>query len=367
MTYVIAWKSDSEIFLSADTALTSLSDDKTLQITESSFGQPHVLSEDEENMVEERVVKLFLRENIGVAFAGSYSLAIRVVTSFYEKIEKGKAPKVSLEEAIFDNRFPPGKTIQLVVAYYDSGPHIISFNVNHDLKINEEEQIVQIGNPLHIHKKLSEIWIKDIYLKTKTKPVFNLVALLSIFQSYNLFSPQMERGIGGAFCGLFIDASGGRWQPDILYIEYGGLREKHVATLFRYDCLVVSSPVIGQSRCLCSFLPPQTQKFMLQQSIKAIKDGKELQQTLKYDYLVVIGVENLTVVVIEMKKKLKHALIWLESFKDENGFGTKVLVFPKLKKILSDEGGGLSLVSFVPPNIPSVPEDRIKRRIIKYD
>ncbi len=367
MTYALAWKSESEAFLAADTALTSAPDPKTQNITQSSFGQDHVVNE-EGKKVEERVVKLFLKKNIGVVFAGNYSTALEIIGSFYEEIDRGKNPTDSLNEALFKNVIPSGKTVQLAIAYYDQGPKILSFNANHDFQIKEEERI-QIGNPLPIHRKLSEDWFKDINSKINGRPSLNLTAFLGVFQSYNLFSPQMERGIGGAFCGLYIDKSGGRWQPDILFIEYGGDAEKLVSTCFRHDCLVVSSPVIGQSRCLVSFLPSQTQAFLLGQAKKAVEKGKKLYKSAEFEYIVILGVKSVTVTVIEMRRNLKHVFIWLAHYVDRgrNRDGLKIAMFPKLKEIILNPESKLTVIDYIKSDVKEIPEEKILRKHISYD
>lgn len=367
MTYALGWKSDSEVFLAADTALTSPIDAMGFHTVESSFGQEHVLNDQEEERVEERVVKLFLRNNIGITFAGSYALAIRVAASFYEKIEQEENPREALNWALFANPIPKGKDLQLVVAFHDGAPRLISFNVQHDGQIREDEQLVQIGNPLARHRQLTETWINDVILTAAGEPALNLSALLGILQSYNLFSPQMERGIGGAFCGLYIDQSGGKWQPDILFVEYGGAREKNVSTCFRHDCLVINSPTIGQSRCLCSFVPPQTQAYMYGQALKAVVKGKRLHRNEEYEYVVFLSVEHMTVTLIEMARHTKHALIWLKHIKDGAREGTQMSFFPGLREIASRTETGLTIIPYVEPNIKHIPDNRITRRDISYD
>jgi len=367
MTYALAWKTKSEVFLAADTALTSVPDPRTAHVTESSFGQKHVSHERQDRKVEERILKLFLKKNIGLTFAGSYGLALRVVSSFFEEIDKNKSPREALDSALFINRIRDGESLQLVIGYFDDEPRILSFNMDGDFKVQEDARLVQIGNPLPVHKGLTNTWIADVSSKIIHNPEAHLSALLGIFQSYNLFSPQMERGIGGAFCGLYVDQTGGHWQPDILFMEYGGQREKHVSTCFRHDCLVINSPTIGQSRSFTNFLPPQTQDYAYAQARKAVVKGDRLHRRAEYEYIVMLAVETLTVTVIEMQRKLQHALIWLKHIANETGEGTRVSIFPKLRKIMSDTGTGLTVVSYIKPNIKSIPKDKITTRDIRYD
>ena len=367
MTYALAWKSNSAVYMAADTAITTEGEAVELDLPLSSFGQRHFLGDEGRKKVEERVVKLFLRNNISVAFAGRYDLALYIIRSFYKKVDEGSSPMDALKDAIFLNSpFPRGETVQLAVGYYDSAPEIISFNKAYDLQICGDETLVQMGNPLNFHKKLSAGWIKDAIVNNTLKPDAHLSALLGIFQSYNLFSPQMERGIGGAFCGLYIEKSGGSWQPDILFIERGGNGDKLVSTCFRNDCLIINSPTIGQSRCLLSYLPPQSLNFLRGQTAKASAKGKKLRDAAEFQYLVILEIGKVHVTVIEMDRNRKHDLIWVESIRGSGGrmTGTKLFLFPKLRRLLSRIEPGLVTVGYIPPSVKKIPEDRIIRKEI---
>ena len=39
-----------------------------------------------------------------------------------------------------------------------------------------------------------------------------------MLQSYGIHDYLIENGVGGGFCGLYMDQSGIHWQPDILYL-----------------------------------------------------------------------------------------------------------------------------------------------------
>lgn len=367
MTYSLAWRSDKEIYMAADTAITSSGDFLGLNTQESSFGQEHFLNKDKSQSVEESVVKLFLKDNVGMTFAGSYGLAIRLAQSFYEEIAKGVKPLEALKFSLFSNPPIENENIQLAIGYIDNGPKLITYNAKPDSGIEENHKIIQLGNPLNFHKDLSEDWINDL-INSSYSADLGLTAMLGVFQSYNLFSPQMERGIGGAFCGLYIDDLGGHWQPDILFIEDGGKRPKLVSTCFRHECLVINSPTIGKSRCLMSYIPPLSMEFLQLQTRKAVIKGKMLSQKAEFEYIVILNVEGVTITVIEMKRNRKHGIIWIEPHQDEKGSYFEISLFYKIRKLLRRTAPGLVVLHYWAPNIKKIPEDKVvKGAIIKYD
>ncbi len=371
MTYVIAWKSNSEVFLAADTAITTTTTTATtrlnLDLPESSFGQDHFLSPTGNKKVEERTTKVFLKNNIGIAFAGSYGLAINIARTFYEKINEKLSPNDALKDAIFLNQpFPKGESVQLVIGYYDSHPKLLTFNSNHDSQIRDDENIVQLGNPSNTHKDLTKSWLEDTLLKADIEPKLHLSAALGVFQSYNLFSPQMQNGIGGAFCGLYIDKSGGMWQPDILFLEYGGKREKQVSTCFRHDCFIINSATIGQSRCLLLYLETLSPDFLKSQVSKAIAKGKKLNKKAQFQYIVIFGVNKANITVIGMNRENRHECIWVENFKEGSEIGLKILLFPDLREILQN-ADSLTVIPYRKATIKTVPDSAKLERKINYN
>src|SRR3989339_598733 len=123
MTYAVAWHNNSEVYFAADTALTTKSSEElSIDFEYSSFGQKHVIKEQNHEKVEERVIKFIANKNIVILFAGNYELAIKISKDFYSKIDEGLNPEESLKLAIFLNNPSDGQVVQLVVGYYDKAP-----------------------------------------------------------------------------------------------------------------------------------------------------------------------------------------------------------------------------------------------------
>lgn len=362
MTYVLAWKNKDNVFLAGDTALTSSSNFKNKFFLRTSFGQRNIESADGKNQVEERVFKLFIQKNVSIGIAGNYKKALNFVETFYENIKKDASPRASLEAAVFKNILNKENPVQAVVCFYANGPRILSFNENGEFDIREVESTVQIGNPLPIHQEKSKEWIE--HFSNQDCAETNLVLMLSVLQSYNIFSPQMERGIGGAFGGLLVGEDAGKWQPDILFFEHGGNEPKVVGTAIRHGQFVISSPIIGESRIIASFVPPLTQDFVYKQSMNAKAKGKALMQKLEYEYIVIFGIEKRNITVLEMKRNTKHALIQLER-RDQNAFAA--MFMPQLKDLIKRDGGGAIFIPFESYKRIKTSGGKIKRTDINYN
>lgn len=349
MTYALAWKSGSEVFLAADTALTTTSSESLeLDHPISSFGQNNFLGETRTTKTEERIHKLFLKNNIGITFAGNYGRALEVITTFYKKIDTGLSIIDSLNEALSLYPVTTSCNLQLIIGYYENGPKLLSFNAQKNFHVIEDQDIVQIGCPSEAHKDLTEEWIDltNSVSSIENNAATRLTAILGILQSYNYFSPQMDRGVGGAFCGLYIGQGGGSWQPDILYTDYGIGRGKLVSTCFRHDCLVINSPTIGQSRCFVNNLIGISQDYAYQQALKAVQKSRKPQSNAEFQYIVFINFQNRALTLVEMKRQHKHELVWIKPFKDSSGVGTEIALFPEIRSIIKRDRLGLVIISY---------------------
>lgn len=363
MTYALAWKSKNEVFLAADSALTTSAPTKPYS-DKSSFGQKHI--RDDLKNVEEKSTKLFLKNKIGITFAGRYELAIRVTKSFYEKIEEGFNYKKALKNAIFLNSpFPEGANLQLTVAYYDGKPHLLSYNSLEGSKITTDKKIVHMGSIPEPLKRLNEEWMLHMIPQAVNDPKQLLVSQLAFLQSSNIFNSLLDMGIGGAFSGLYIDQRGGSWQPDTIFID----DDKYVSTCFRHDCFIINSPIIGQSRCFLTYLPPKLIGELREQVSKAMQKGEKLKHSGEFEYAVISGKKGRPLVLIEMNRQNKHKLIWIEPDLDPSGknLGMTISKFPELREIFRKhkDQALMFYFPFEKPIIKQIPDDRKFTRIIK--
>ncbi|UPA22830.1 hypothetical protein K8942_01290 [Candidatus Peribacteria bacterium] len=362
MTYALGWKTESEVFLAADTAITTRGDNvQDLDRPKSSFGQQHI--KEEKRKVEERDVKLHLKNNVGITFAGDVSLAREIVKAFYDELDKGKSPTDALNWAInLHAPTPSDRKVKIIVGYYEKGhPCLVTFNSKDDHVVRNNEVLVQIGSIPQAHRNFTEISLSHILPDTVHQPKLQLASMLGIFQIYGVFDDLMNHGVGGAVGGLYIDETGGRWQPDLLFL----FEDKLVSTCFREDCFAVSSPTIAESRCFLGYIPPKSEEEIRQQTSSAVEQAKALRKEGKFDYVVVIG-EKPGVTLVDMAKNQKHAFLWIEPFEKEGRTGTRIARFPELEAIVNNDKAFFKNVAYMEPTIQKIPEDKIIKSKIGY-
>lgn len=342
------------MFLAADSALTTLGSNDEPDRPRSSFGESHYQAP--LRKVEERMPKLLLRKNIGVTFAGNVQLAVQIIQTFHAEIDKGSSPKNALEWSVgMHHPNPTDRNVTIIIGYYShQRPHLLTFNSQDDHAIREDEILVQAGSLHPDYKDFTEFSLAHILPGTVFQPERHLASMLGIFQTYSLFDELMEHGVGGAFSGLFVDESGGKWQPDILF----ALGDKLISTCYREDCLLVGSPTIGESRCLLAYLPPKTKEEIWQQTAKAVEQGKKVQSEARFNFVVMPNNERKTLTLIEMLKNPKHAFLWLQPFAKNGRTGTTVALFPQLQNIL-ERNVFFKYIPYMSPTIETIPEDQI--------
>lgn len=360
MTYVLAWKTDSDVFLAADSALTTTNPNSDRHNLErSSFGKEHIFEDN--RVVEERTLKLFLKNNIGIAIAGRYETAIAMVGTFYEKINEGMSPREALNWTVFTHA-PALRdgVVQLTVAYFDEQPSLLCFNGG---EVVDNQDVVHLGSAPPHYREINEGWLRDLPTLAGNRADMQLAAMLGILQSHGVLNPTLRAGIGGAFAGLRISRQGGTWQPDVLFIEYGTRRL--VSTCIQNDCFIVNSPILGESRCFLTFIPPRTRESLMEQTGQAIEQARAMKNSGLFDYVFIMSTNVRSLTLIHMDKKLRHLLLWIEPFVEEGGItGTNIKIFPRLRAIINRTDQGIVMVPYAESTETEIPhERRITREI----
>ncbi|MFC1720751.1 hypothetical protein ACFL0K_00650 [Patescibacteria group bacterium] len=371
MTYAIAWKTDKEVFLAADSAITTTRKNAGVRLdTEmTAFGRKNFIKDDKTKTVEEKVLKVFLKNNVGLTCAGYFPLIREVAKAFYEELAKDVSPIEALRWSLGLNPVPKDKDLQCAVGFYDEVPKILFFDSQQGSSVYEDIDLVQMGNPPEKFREMTELWIDTSPEQIADKPEFQLTRMLGLFQTYDLLNPPLlELGIGGVFTGVFIDSSGGHQQSDMFFVEYGGDIEKTVSMCVRHDCLVINSPIIGQSRCFLNTFLPNTSEIIKNQIEKAKQKGRRLKNKLEYEYILILSHFNKVLFLIEMNREKKHDLIQVEKFSKGKRSGVIIAYMPTLKNILEDqEAEGLHIAAYKKPSVKKIPDENKKKRIIKYD
>ena len=140
-----------------------------------------------------------------------------------------------------------------------------------------------------------------------------------------------------------------------------------MSTCVRNDCLVVNSPTIGESRCFLTYIPPRSFESLKEQTSKAVEEGRRVRDSGKYDYVFLMNIKMKTLTLIQMNKKLRHDLLWLEPYFEGGRSGTKVVIFPHLRKILDRKGEGLVIATYKSPSINKIPKEKIIHRKVDWE
>lgn len=312
MTYCLGWKTQTCAYLVADMAVTSPRATSTLR---SSFGEEHV-SEATKN-VQEGALKIVSARDAGITFSGDATLGRAVIDTFRMALAAGHAPRPALETAIASNvNFGDRVDLSVLCAFAEqSDPRLLSFNRYNDQRFVEHVpgDVVQLGSLVGRGNVLCQI--SDAFIGELKKADLDSSALLAcalgLFQSYGIHNALLQHGVGGAFVGAFVDASGFHWQPNLGYLlftpgqpdfsEYAG-----VFLFVRDDVAVVRSVLAdGPPRIfITSFGDPletsmKRAKKVDEQCMAALRD-------LQFDYLVFLSTAIPNVAVVEMGQRSQH-------------------------------------------------------------
>lgn len=116
------------------------------------------------------------------------------------------------------------------------------------------EGIVQAGSPTEFQTELFRTVLKLLDDRLPPEPQVFFVAAVAWLQSIGVREHLLERGIGGAFYGLYADAEGIKWQPDVTF----GIHHRMsgpatpVITIIRDNVILVRSGVDEASRAMYS-------------------------------------------------------------------------------------------------------------------
>jgi hypothetical protein len=315
MTYCLGWKTQTCAYLVADSAVTSGCAPSMLR---SSFGEQHVTGE--RKNVEEGALKIISAPSAGLtSSARDATICFDIADTFRLALAVGHAPRQALESAIISNVKPGRVDFSLLCAFVEHGePHLLSFNRDGEQGLVEHEagDLVQLGALVGRGNVVSQI--SDAFIGYLTKSDLDgpasVACALGLCQSYGILNPLLSHGVGGAFVGAFVDASGFHWQPDMAYslITPGEPPEYPVVFSFiRDDVLIVRSLLAdGPRRIFMNSLgePDETSNARAWRV-----DGKCLAalRELQFEYLVFLNTALPIVAVVEMAGRREHGYVIL--------------------------------------------------------
>jgi hypothetical protein len=210
MTYCVGWKSQSAVFLAADSAETSF-DEPKLKL--STMGEKHstLRGQTDGPFVQESALKLHDFGQCAVTFAGDCGDGYRVIGNMKQALARGATALDAFADSIIDRT-----GAQVILAFMDDNrPMLAVWNADGDATLRVDVNRIQLGTINDDYRALTSKML-DTILGFPDHSNRILALTLSLLQSYGIHDYLIERGIGGAFCGLYVDSEGVKWQPDML-------------------------------------------------------------------------------------------------------------------------------------------------------
>ena len=196
---------------------------------------------------------------IAVAVAGDLHQSNRFISILKTQLDDGAvASEQVLAESIKLFRSFNDVDFQfLAILAVTPAPLLFSFNMGGECKLLPHfgEGIVQTGSPTEFQTEMFRkmLDLLDERLPPSRPDVF-LASAVAWLQSLGVRELLLQRGIGGAFCGLYADANSITWQSDVMF----GLHHRlsgpvlPVITIIRDNVVIVRTGVDEASRAMWS-------------------------------------------------------------------------------------------------------------------
>ncbi|MBI2095289.1 MAG: hypothetical protein HYT89_03885 [Candidatus Omnitrophica bacterium] len=260
MTYILGWKTCTNVFIAADSALHWPGPDPQEadlpNLPTSSFGEKVVSTSTD--TVREAMLKLVnIDEEFIIGIAGGIKKALDVIEVFKTWTKYCNDPKEALTIAI-NSCGPYDKEedlIGLICGYMGNNNQPVLISYNHDGKktIIGHSDFVNIGSLDSRHSGITQK-IVNTFLQKKLVDQHMLVAVTSLLQSYGIFSNLMQGSVGGVFIGISLGTSGVKWQEDTLYVLYDPPNFFPIMVAVRQNILCVKSAVTKDVRTFSNYL-----------------------------------------------------------------------------------------------------------------
>ncbi|SDI41649.1 hypothetical protein SAMN04487975_11680 [Planococcus glaciei] len=241
MTYCVAWKSNNEIYVLADSLTSSESESEfNYESPFSSMGE--VYGQYDTNYIGETDTKIYYIENIVVAFSG----VINVFSQVKETIELlGKTTCIelivnSLKEIVGDS--------DLIIAIKNEEDNRL-YHLN-KLGFKEVNDFIAIGSGSDItelNNLMREFFLNE--MDPEYEPQKKVSAATAYIQMLSLKNNYLNVGVGGTFCGVCIHEKI-EWNDDFLYFLYDEKFEvkKLINVIIRKNTIITGSDFTGLTK-----------------------------------------------------------------------------------------------------------------------
>lgn len=336
MTYVVGWKTDKNVFISADTAVTTKAPNPKLYSEFSSFGEKHFVNGDKK--IEESMLKLFnINDRIIIGFSGHVKTALDVIRNFKILVENVEITKLDIIEEKLRiavkslQPLPKDKEFGLILGFIENKePHLLSYNSDGTHCIQKHERwVCQEILRETIYSGITEMFT-NLFRRGNLSDENFLIAVNSIIQSYGIHNNLLENGVGGIIVGFQISKDGVKWQKDTSYIIYN---PKFVGTVLinmaiRDGGLAVSSPSLKSKSVFLNTISSPDVKQWTKLWLNVIFD---MLSSCKSSYYVFLSSFQMIITIVRAESNNNSDLFFLKIIDETKlEFGAS----PKLMKKL---------------------------------
>lgn len=301
MTFLVAWKLRDVVYICADSAVTS--GNKRVPCDRTSFGELHVNSQTK--LVEEAALKIIEFGNVVVAIAGSVEPAMDFISTFKNDCKSTRDSYESFRRTV--NSYTPldvNVSFKLILAIADSsGPRLITFNLDNTGGIMEHGYgLVYTGSMPYQHTEIIVEQIRLIMLSDIKDPQSLLVSALAFLQNVGIYDYLLKYGVGGIFTGVYVNSSSIHWQPRLAYgIAHDDELIRYVFSGFINTALVV---FVQKDELNRVFYRNNNGVAGESWKNKTMKKARSVFRSGRFDFVVLFGTNQKSIVVLEMKKEL---------------------------------------------------------------
>lgn len=308
MSYVLGWKTRSNIYIAADSAITGR---PATHDVYSSFGERHILNGSDS--VAERAQKIVVDDDLAIGLCGDFSTARDLASFVFDSYQRTQDLEATLHDLTVSTApFPMKHDSRLVIAWRSAPfPRLFSFNHDgngtfHELKDGEG---VPLGSVSAMHRSLTQDLLRRLFVMESQGTGAYLAAALGALQSFGIHDYLLTDGVGGTFTGLCVSHNSITWQPDILYVidEPGNNIWSAIATCTRDGSLIVNSTVTNATRVFTTITDDKGGPSTWWETW-----GEFAQRYLKtriFDFVVLLGSQRWVVIVIEMKRASESVVL----------------------------------------------------------
>ncbi len=308
MSYVLGWKTRSNVYLAADSMLTSspVSIDAYSSFGERQFTEGKV-------SIAERGLKIVTDEDLAIGLCGDFERARDLAAMVFDAYGRTRDPLDALRQmAVSNGPFPLQHEARLVVAWRgDPFPRLFSFNQDGHGGIREfsEGEGVPLGSVRAMHKGLTQELLKHVSVLEREGSAPYLTAVLGMLQSLGLHDYLLPDRVGGCFTGLRVSRDSMAWQPDLLYLveEPDKPIWPAIATCIRDGNLIAASTVTNEVRIFATTARPDSNPFAWFEKWSDFARGYIKNRS--FDYVVLLGLSRWVVIVLEMRRALESRML----------------------------------------------------------